>query len=450
MKIMEMSVGAIERYNKDSGMRKIWDFNQKFKVWAEVEIAVMEAKEELDLIPKRTVPEIKGKIMALFGLNLIDSTVEKIVVRDKLIHHDMKAFVEIISETLSEHQASFLHAGVTSYDIEDTALALDMVRSIEILYGNLANLSCTLYDISREFKHQPQIFRTHGVHAQPGTFGLKILGWYAELKRHLKDLESLRDKVSIAKLSGAVGTYAEIDPKVEKLALEKLRLKRAIVSTQIVSRDIHADFVSTLARIAGSLDKFATEIRNLQRTEILEVEESFRKGQVGSSAMPHKRNPIRCENVCSLARIVKAFAMVSFDNQNTWHERDLANSGNERFILPYSAILLNHMIKTFIKVMGNIVVYPENMEKNLEKTSGLIASSKVMLALADKGMSREKAHKLVQKHALKAFEEKKDFKDILLGDPKITRLLAKEEIEQCLDPKEYLKEIDKIFSRFNV
>lgn len=445
---MEMSVGAIERYNKDPEMKEIWDFNQKFKVWAEVELVVMEAKEKLGRIPKGVVPEIEGKIMDQFSMNNIEQTIQEILKIEKVTHHDMKAFVEVITSNLTEKQASYVHAGVTSYDIEDPALALNMVRSIRTLINNLTWLLFALHKLAKKYKHQPQIFRTHGVHAQPGTFGLKILYWYSIVKRQIKELRHLLEEISIAKISGAVGTYTEIDPEIEELALNKLGLKRASVSTQIVPRDIHASFVSRLAIISGDIDKFATDIRDMQKTEILEVEEPFRKGQVGSSAMPHKRNPVRCESICSLARLIKGFSIVALMNQNTWHERDLANSANERFTLPYSAILLNHMIKSFTGVIERLNVYPERMEKNLLKTGGIISSQQVMLVLAEKGMAREKAHKLVQKIALKAWEEEIDFQSLLLNNPEISKLLSQEEIERCFDFKT-LEKVDEIFSRFD-
>ncbi len=451
--LIEASVGAIERYNTDPEMDFL-SFKKKFRTWAEVEIAIVKAKAKLGLIPvsKEEIKIIEKKVMVLFGERKIDTTVKRILDREKITRHDLKAFLDVIANPnysgLSEKEASYIHAGVTSYDIEDPALALNMTHSVKIIRKDLRKLKAVLKRLALKYKYTLQIFRTHGVHAQPGTFGLKILRWYFEVGLQIKDLDRLLDKVSMTKISGAVGTHAEIGPEVEELALKELGLKVCPVSSQIVTRKIHADFVYQMASIAASLDKFATEIRNLQRTEIAEVAEPFGKGQVGSSAMPHKRNPMMCENICSLARLVISFVSVALLNQNTWHERDLANSGNERFILPYTAILVHHMIKRFTKVMENLNVYPEQMRKNLEKTGGLIYSSRVMLALANRGIPREDAHRLVQKITQEALQERKEFKALISQDSEIELVLTPEEIEQCFDPNWYLREIGGIYSRF--
>ena len=355
--LIEATVGAIERYNKDPEM-EFQNFKRKFESWAIMEIGIVKAKAKLGLIPNGAASRINKKVTRLFAGDKIDLNVQKILEREKITRHDLKAFLDVITDReysgLEEREASYIHAGVTSYDIEDPALALNMVKSVKIIRKNLRKLRATLRNLAIKHKHTLQVFRTHGVHAQPGTFGLKMLRWSFEIGLQIKDLDRLQEKVSLAKISGAVGTHAEISTEIEEVALKELGLELCPVSAQIVIRKIHADFIYQMASIAASLDKFATEIRNLQRTEISEVQEPFAKGQVGSSAMPHKRNPIRCENICSLARIVVAFAIVALLNQVTWHERDLANSGNERFILPYSPILLNHMIQNFTKKTNNV------------------------------------------------------------------------------------------------
>lgn len=444
---MEMTIGAIERYHKDKTMN-FWNFDQKFKGWAEVEIAILKAKAKNNLIDKKIVKDAEKRVKSLFNSKNIKETVNKIVKRDDLIHHDMKAFVEIVSEqALTNEQAKHFHTGVTSYDTEDTHLAMNMQKSTLIIVDNLELLSLILRILSETYKNQSQVFRTHGVHAEPGTFGLKLLNFYDETIRHTVEGLEIFEKVSVGKISGAVGTYRGISPLVEKDALNLLKLKVANTSTQIISRDIHATYLAWLAKIAGSLEKFATEIRNLQRTEILEVEEHFRKKQVGSSTMVHKRNPIRSENICSLARLVRSFSIVSFENQVTWHERDLTNSGNERFILPYASILTNHIIKKFTKVMEKLNVYPKNMERNLEKTREFTASEEVMIAMTKKGMPREKAYKIVQDNARSAWEKGTSFKENLLKDKEIKKLLSKKEVEECLETEKHLDYIDTIFDR---
>jgi len=445
---MEMTIGAIERYHKDPELN-FWNYDQKFKGWAKVEMAIVVAKAELHLIPRTiNLLQMTASVTDLFSNKKIKRTINRITRRDAKLHHDMKAFTEIVEKALTDIQASNFHAGVTSYDIEDTWIAWCMKESIPVLLDNLKKLMRILGKIAKDYRYQTQMFRTHGVHAEPGTFGLKILNWYDEAGRQYKRLEELCNEVAIGKISGAVGTYRGINPEVEKLALSKLGLSPAKTSTQIVSRDIHARYLSTLANVASSLAKYATQIRLLQRTETLEVEEPFRKKQIGSSTLVHKRNPVRSESVCSLTRIIKVFSVVANDNQITWDERDITNSANERFILAYSTILLNHMIRTFTGVMERLNIYTDNMTRNLMKTLYLTASEEVMLALAGKGIPRRKAYIMVQKRAMEAWEKQKDFRELLLADKKVREFLTEKEIDKALKSEKHLEHIDEIYARF--
>ena len=363
----------LERYTYPE-MGKIWTLENKFKMWLKVEIAVCEAWKELKVIPEKALKKIKEK--ASFSLKRIEEI-------EKEVNHDLIAFLKAVGENLGE-EAKYLHFGITSYDIEDTALALLLRESAEIIIKDIEELIDVLKTKAAEHKYTLMIGRTHGVHAEPITFGFKILNWLAEMERNLKRMKIAKENISYGKISGAVGTYANVPPFVEKYVCRKLKLKPEKISTQIVQRDRHAEFLTTLAIIASSIEKFSTEIRNLQRTEILEVEEFFSKTQRGSSAMPHKRNPIVCERLSGLARVVRANSLVALENINLWHERDLTNSAPERIIFPDSCILVDYILRKFIEVIKNLKVYSENMQRNLKKTSGIISSQKIMLSLIEK------------------------------------------------------------------
>jgi len=418
-------------------MKKIWEEENKFKVWLKVEIAICEGWAKLGVIPEVALKKIKRK--ARFEIIRIKEIEEE-------VRHDLIAFVKAVSENLG-NEAKYLHLGVTSYDIEDPALSLLMKESAKIIIEDIKNLIKSIKEKAKSHKWTVMIGRTHGVHAEPITFGLKLAVWLSEMERNLRRMKSAREVIGYGKVSGAVGTYANIDPQIEEYVCKKLGLKVASVSTQILQRDRHAQFMTTLALVASSLEKFATEIRNLQRTEILEVEEYFARGQRGSSAMPHKRNPIICEQICGLSRVMRSYALASLENISLWHERDLTNSSVERVIIPDSCILIDYMLRKMASVIDNLVVHKDKMRRNLEKTKGLIFSQKVMLSLIEKGMSREDAYRLVQSKAMKAREEEKDFRRLLTKDKEIAKILSKEEINNCLDTKSYLKNLERVFKR---
>jgi len=426
----------IERYSYPQ-MKKIWEEENKFKVWLKVEIAICEGWAKLGVIPEVALKKIKRK--ARFEIIRIKEIEEE-------VRHDLIAFVKAVSENLG-NEAKYLHLGVTSYDIEDPALSLLMKESAKIIIEDIKNLIKSIKEKAKSHKWTVMIGRTHGVHAEPITFGLKLAVWLSEMERNLRRMKSAREVIGYGKVSGAVGTYANIDPQIEEYVCKKLGLKVASVSTQILQRDRHAQFMTTLALVASSLEKFATEIRNLQRTEILEVEEYFARGQRGSSAMPHKRNPIICEQICGLSRVMRSYALASLENISLWHERDLTNSSVERVIIPDSCILIDYMLRKMASVIDNLVVHKDKMRRNLEKTKGLIFSQKVMLSLIEKGMSREDAYRLVQSKAMKAREEEKDFRRLLTKDKEIAKILSKEEINNCLDTKSYLKNLERVFKR---
>jgi len=429
----------IERYTLPE-MGKIWSEENKYRKWLQVEIAACEAMAELGLIPAAAVEEIKARA---------DFSVERIHEIEQVTNHDVIAFLTCVAERVGE-ASRFIHLGMTSSDVLDTALALQMKEAGEILLGQLRELYQVLLAKAQEYRYTPMIGRTHGIHAEPITFGLKMLLWAAETERNLVRLQAAIADISTGMISGAVGTYANIDPRVEEIACRKLGLQPAKVSTQIIQRDRHAAYLTTLAVIAGSLDKFATEIRNLQRTDILEVEEYFQKGQKGSSAMPHKRNPITCERVAGLARVVRANALAALENQALWHERDITHSSVERVIIPDSTIALNYMLHKFIGVMKNLLVYPENMLANINKTHGLVFSQRVLLALVDKGLTREAAYALVQRNALKAWETRQSFLELVLADSEITAHLSEEEIRGLFNFDYHLAQVDTIFARFGL
>lgn len=428
----------IERYSRP-GMKKVWADETKFDKWLQVEIAVCEAWAELGTIPREEIPKIRK---ARFDLGRFDEILKK-------THHDMTAFLGSVAESLGE-ESRFIHLGLTSNDIMDTGLNLQLVEASDILARAIAELIDVLKEKAVVHKKTIMIGRTHGVHAEPITFGLKLALWVEEMKRNEHRLVEARKAISVGKISGAVGTYATLSPEVEKIACAKLGLEPAPVSTQIIQRDRHAQFVTTLAIIASSLEKFALEIRGLQRTEILEAEEPFEPGQTGSSSMPHKRNPELCERVCGLARLVRGHALTSMENIALWHERDISHSSTERIILPDSCLVLDYVLYIFTYIMRGLQVYPERMRENLELTKGLVFSQRVMLALIEKGLSREEAYRMVQRNAMKAWKERASFLDFLIGDPEVGKHLSKAELEGIFDYEYFIRHVDAIFARLGL
>jgi adenylosuccinate lyase len=428
----------IERYSRPA-MKEVWSDESKFHKWLQVEIAVCEAWAELGVIPKEEIPKIKK---VRFDQKRFDETL-------KVTHHDVTAFLNTVAESLGE-ESRFIHLGLTSSDIMDTALSLQLLEAADILSQDIAELTTVLRKRAIEHKHTIMIGRTHGVHAEPITFGLKLAIWVEEMKRNAHRLAEARKVIGVGKISGAVGTYATVRPEVEQIACTKLGLEPAPVSSQVLQRDRHAQFVTTLAIIAGSLEKFATEIRALQKTEVLEAEEPFEPGQTGSSAMPHKRNPELCERICGLARLLRGYALTSMENIPLWHERDISHSSTERIILPDSCLALDYILSLFIKIMSGLQVYPQRMKENLELTGGLIFSQRVLLALIDKGLTRQKAYELVQRNAMKAWKERGDFLQLLKNDADVIIHLPAAELESLFDYDYYLKHIDHIFQRLEL
>lgn len=426
----------ITRYSRPE-MSAIWSDESKYANWLRVEIAVCEAWAEYGKIPKETVEDIKAK--AGFDVDRINEL-------EKELKHDVIAFLTSVSEHVGEN-SRFIHLGLTSSDVLDTALALQLKDSAEILIKDVALVLDVLKRQAHEYKDTVMIGRTHGIHAEPKTLGLVFALWYDEMKRNLERMERAKDVISVGKISGAVGTFANVPPHVEEFACERLGLKAATISTQVVQRDIHADFFLTLSIIASTIEKISVEIRHFQRTEVLELEEPFSKGQKGSSAMPHKRNPILSENLCGLSRLVRSYAISALENIPLWHERDISHSSVERVIGPDGTILLDFMLNRLHYLLDGLQVYPENMEKNIWLTRGLVFSQKVLLKLIDKGFSREEAYKIVQNNAMDTWKGTDDFKDLLLKDDRIKDSLTPEELEECFDVTADLKNIDSIFKR---
>jgi adenylosuccinate lyase len=428
----------IERYSRPQ-MKKIWSDKNKFDQWLRVEIAACEARAELGEIRREEIVKIRK---ATYNLNRVAGFL-------KVTHHDMTAFLNSVAESLGT-ESRFIHLGLTSSDVMDTALSLQLTQAADILAKDVAELISVMENKAVEHKYTIMMGRTHGVHAEPITWGLKLALWTEEMKRNAQRLAEARKNISVGKISGAVGTYATVPPQVEKIACAKLGLAPAPISSQIIQRDRHAQFLTTLAIIASSLEKFATEIRGLQRTEVREVEEPFEEGQTGSSAMPHKRNPELCERICGLARLIRGHALTSLENIALWHERDISHSSTERIILPDSCLALDYMLSIFTSIMRGLKVYPENMRRNIELTQGLVFSQRVLLALINKGLTREEAYKMVQDHAMKAWEEKKDFLSLLEADKRITAHLSKKELNSLFDYGYYLKHVDEVFERLGL
>ncbi|MFS0905875.1 adenylosuccinate lyase [Priestia aryabhattai] len=429
----------IERYTRPE-MAAIWTEENKFKAWLEVEILACEAWSELGHIPKEDVKLIRQN--ASFDINRINEI-------ELETRHDVVAFTRAVSETLGEER-KWVHYGLTSTDVVDTALSYLLKQANEILLSDVERFVEVLKEKAQEHKYTVMMGRTHGVHAEPTTFGLKMGLWYEEMKRNLERLKRAAAEVEFGKMSGAVGTFANIDPFVEKYVCEKLGISPAPISTQTLQRDRHAHYMSVLALIATSIEKFAVEVRGLQKSETREVEEYFAKGQKGSSAMPHKRNPIGSENVTGLARLIRGYMVTAYDNVPLWHERDISHSSAERVILPDATIALNYMLNRFANIVKNLTVFPENMKRNMDRTLGLIYSQRVLLTLINKGMVREEAYDLVQPKAMEAWETQVPFRSLIEGEERITRYLSPEEIEDCFDHKHHLKNVDMIFERLGL
>jgi len=404
----------IERYTRPE-MGAIWTEENRFKAWLEVEILACEAWAELGVIPKEDVKKLRER--ASFDVNRIKQIEEE-------TRHDVVAFTRAVSETLGDER-KWVHYGLTSTDVVDTALSYLLKQANEILQKDLENFIAILRDKALEHKYTVMMGRTHGVHAEPTTFGLKLALWYEEMKRNLERFKRAREEIEVGKISGAVGTYANIDPFVEQYVCEKLGLKPAPISTQTLQRDRHAEYMATLALIATSIEKFAVEIRGLQKSETREVEEFFAKGQKGSSAMPHKRNPIGSENMTGMARVIRGMMLTAYENVPLWHERDISHSSAERIILPDATIALNYMLNRFGNIVKNLTVFPENMKRNMEKTLGLIYSQRVLLALINKGMTREEAYDLVQPKAMEAWERQVPFRELMKRKNKLQQSFRK-------------------------
>lgn len=426
----------IARYSRKQ-MSNIWSQENKFKTWLAVEIAAAEGWAELGVVPHEAVEEIKAKA---------DFDIKRVEEIEKETRHDVIAFLTNVAEYVGP-AARFLHWGMTSSDMLDTAMAVLFKQALELILKDVDEFMAVIKRRAYEHKDTVMIGRSHGIHAEPITLGLKLAIWYDEMRRNRKRLEASKETISYGKISGAVGTFAQIDPRVEALACAKLGLKPAPASNQIIQRDRYAEVFCSLAILAGTAEKIATEIRHLQRTEVLEAEEYFRPGQKGSSAMPHKRNPILSENICGLARIIRSYALPSLENIALWHERDISHSSVERIISPDAFILTDFMLSRLTGLLDKLLVYPENMQKNLNKLKGLIFSQQILLLLTQRGVSREDAYRMVQSRAMEVWEGKGDFKSLLETDENILKYIKKEELNAIFDIKHHLKHVNTIFER---
>lgn len=426
----------IERYSRPE-MKSIWSEHNRYQAWLEVEVLACEAWAELGVIPHGDVEKIRAN--ARFD-------VQRIAQIEAETRHDVVAFTRSVSESLGEER-KWVHYGLTSTDVVDTANSYLIKQANEILLQDLENFLATLRAKAQEHKYTVMMGRTHGIHAEPTTFGLKLALWYAEMERNLDRFKAASANIEVGKISGAVGTFANIDPFVESYVCQKLGLQPAPISTQTLQRDRHAQYVGTLALIATSIEKFATEIRGLQKSETREVEEYFSAGQTGSSAMPHKRNPIGSENMTGIARVMRGFMVTAYENVPLWHERDISHSSAERIIIPDATTLLNYMLNRFNKIIAELTVFPEMMKRNMDHSLGLIYSQQVLLALVDVGLSREEAYKMVQPLAMEAWEKQTSFKDLVQENPQVRSLLGPEVIQGCFDYNQHLKYVDLIFER---
>ncbi|MEK4666171.1 adenylosuccinate lyase [Niallia sp. FSL R7-0271] len=429
----------IDRYTRPE-MGNIWTEQNRFQAWLEVEILACEAWVKLGEIPEEDVKKIREN--ASFDIARIQEI-------EQDTRHDVVAFTRAVSETLGEER-KWVHYGLTSTDVVDTALSYLIRQANEIILKDLENFIEVLKNKAIEHKYTVMMGRTHGVHAEPTTFGLKLALWHEEMKRNLERFKAAAAGVEFGKISGAVGTYANIDPFVEQYVCEQLGLQPAPISTQTLQRDRHADYMGTIALIATSIEKFAVEIRGLQKSETREVEEFFAKGQKGSSAMPHKRNPIGSENMAGLARVIRGYMMTAYENVPLWHERDISHSSAERIIIPDATIAINYMLNRFSNIVKNLTVFPENMKRNMDRTLGLIYSQRVLLALIDKGLTREEAYDTVQPRAMESWEMQVPFRELVDNDPTISSKLTKEEIDDCFDYHFHIKHVDTIFNRLGL
>lgn len=429
----------IERYSRDE-MKKIWDLDSKFRYYLETELAVCKAYNKLGQIPDEALNDIISK--ADFSVDRIDEI-------EREVHHDVIAFLTNVNENVGEN-SRYIHMGMTSSDVIDTALALQMRDAGKIILDDINSLLETLKEKAKEHKETICIGRSHGIHAEPMTFGVKICGWIDLFERNKRNFEKALTEANVGQISGPVGTYSNISPEIEKLTCEFLGLKPAKFSTQVIARDIHAQYLQSLALIACVIEQVAVELRHLQRTEVLEVEEGFSKGQKGSSAMPHKKNPISGENLSGLARVVRSNSLAAMENIPLWHERDISHSSAERIIFPDSTILVDYMLSRLEKTIKNLVVHKDNMLKNTNLFGGIVFSQKVLLTLCSKGLLREDAYKLVQKNALDAFNNHGSFIDNLLNDKDVLEHLSVDEIKQCFNIEDYLKNIDSIYRKFEI
>src|SRR5215471_3487147 len=418
-------------------MGAIWSDKTKYDTWLAVELAATDALADAGLVPAEDARTLREK--AGFDIARIDAI-------EQTTQHDIIAFTTAVAERVGP-AARWLHFGLTSSDVLDTALALQMRQACDVILSDLDVLAAAIRRRAEEHRRTPMIGRTHGVHAEPMTLGVKLALWYAEVARDRERVRRAREIVSVGKISGAVGMFAHLDPSIEEAVCKRLGLTPAPVSSQIIQRDRHAELMTALAIVAASLEKFATEIRGLQKTEIGEVEEPFGRGQKGSSAMPHKRNPIGCEQITGLARLLRANAMAAFENVALWHERDISHSSVERVILPDSFIALDHMLRRFSKIVAGMVVYPDRMRQNLHRSRGVVFSGTVLLELAERGVSREQAYEWVQRNAMRAFHEQRDFKALLMADADVKRVLTPAEIDKAFDLQEQLRNVDAIMDR---
>lgn len=429
----------IDRYTL-SKMGRIWSEQRKLEIMLQIEVFACEAMSQLGKIPKAAMEKIKKN--AKFDLDEVKRIEEK-------TKHDVVAFIQNVGESLGS-DAQYLHMGMTSSDIIDTSISVQCMEASEILIADMKKLLGVLKEKAKKYKDTICIARTHGVHAEPTTFGLKLALWYDEMRRNLERFEAAAEDMRVGKLSGAVGTFANIDPTVEEYVCKKLNLKSANIATQVIQRDHHANYLNVIALIGASLNKFATEIRLLQKTEVLEVEEPFFKGQIGSSAMPHKRNPVTCERICGLARVLKANAQIGLENIALWHERDISHSSAERIILPDSTIALDYMLNKFIPLIDGLLVYPKHMIESIQKTRGLIYSQRCLLELMKKGLTRSVAYEIIQSCAMQVWQETSDFRDVLNRDRRMRKYMTKSEIDACFDVKFYIKQRDYIFKKVGI
>jgi len=426
----------IRRYTHPE-MGRIWSDQRKYETWLQVEAAAAEAMARAGIVPAEAARDIRER--GAFDIARIEAI-------EEVTQHDVIAFTTAVAEHVGP-SARWLHFGMTSSDVIDTAQALQMREACDLILKGLDGLMQAVHTRAEEHRLTPMIGRTHGVHAEPMTFGLKLALWYAELTRDVVRMRRAREVISVGKLSGAVGTFAHLPPEVEADTCRSLGLEPAPVASQVIQRDRHAELLSTLAITASSLEKFALEIRGLQKTEIGEVEEPFAKGQKGSSAMPHKRNPIGCEQIVGLARLLRGNAVAGFENNALWHERDISHSSVERVILPDSFIALDHMLRRFTRIVSGMVVYPDRMRENMDRSRGVVFSGTVLLELAQRGVSREQSYEWVQRNAMRAFHEQRDFKGLLLADPYVGTVLSPAEIEHAFDLNAQLRHVDRVFER---